>query len=99
MLPFLQGVDIVVAAPGRAREHLTAGTLRLDACIAVVLDEADLLLSEILSDFTSSLCWCALLAVQKFRNLAPLAQATRRSLRSRWVPCRLRRRRPRASCW
>ena len=34
---------------GRAREHLAAGTLRLDACVAVVLDEADLLLSEILS--------------------------------------------------
>lgn len=36
---------MVVAAPGRAREHLAAGTLRLDACAAVVLDEADLLLS------------------------------------------------------
>jgi superfamily II DNA/RNA helicase len=34
-----QGVDVVVAAPGRAREHLAAGTLRLDACAAVVLDE------------------------------------------------------------
>jgi DEAD/DEAH box helicase len=41
----IQGVDVVVAAPGRAREHLAAGTLRLDACAAVVLDEADLLLS------------------------------------------------------
>ena len=36
---------MVVAAPGRAREHLAAGTLRLDACAAIVLDEADLLLS------------------------------------------------------
>lgn len=42
----MQGVDVVVAGPGRAREHLAAGTLRLDACRAVVLDEADLLLSE-----------------------------------------------------
>lgn len=43
-----QGVDVVVAAPGRAREHLSAGTLRLDDAAAIVLDEADLLLSELL---------------------------------------------------
>lgn len=47
-LPNEQGVDVVVAAPGRAREHLSAGTLRLDDAAAIVLDEADLLLSELL---------------------------------------------------
>lgn len=47
-----QGVDVVVAAPGRAREHLSAGTLRLDDAAAVVLDEADLLLSEFHSFIT-----------------------------------------------
>lgn len=58
-------MDVVVAAPGRAREHLSAGTLRLDACTAVVLDEADLLLSELRINVTSychavcpsTICW------------------------------------------
>ncbi|HEU0103496.1 MAG TPA: DEAD/DEAH box helicase [Mycobacteriales bacterium] len=36
-----RGVDIVVATPGRALDHLKRGTLRLDAVQVVVLDEAD----------------------------------------------------------
>ena len=36
-----RGLDIVVATPGRAVDHLTRGSLRLDAVEAVVLDEAD----------------------------------------------------------
>ena len=36
-----QGVDIVVATPGRALDHVGRGTLRLDALEVVVLDEAD----------------------------------------------------------
>src|SRR3954447_19650413 len=41
-LPSLQrGVDVVVAAPGRALDHIRRGTLRLGALAAVVLDEAD----------------------------------------------------------
>jgi ATP-dependent RNA helicase DeaD len=36
-----RGVDIVVATPGRALDHLSRGTLRLDAVATVVLDEAD----------------------------------------------------------
>ncbi len=35
------GVDVVVATPGRALDHLGRGTLRLDALAVVVLDEAD----------------------------------------------------------
>jgi Superfamily II DNA and RNA helicases len=35
------GVDVVVATPGRALDHVARGTLRLDACDTVVLDEAD----------------------------------------------------------
>jgi ATP-dependent RNA helicase DeaD len=35
------GVDVVVATPGRAIDHLNRGTLRLDALATVVLDEAD----------------------------------------------------------
>jgi ATP-dependent RNA helicase DeaD len=35
------GVDIVVATPGRAVDHLTRGPLTLDAVEMVVLDEAD----------------------------------------------------------
>ncbi len=36
-----RGVDIVVATPGRARDHVTRGTLDLDDITVVVLDEAD----------------------------------------------------------
>ena len=35
------GVDVVVATPGRAVDHLTRGTLDLGALAMVVLDEAD----------------------------------------------------------
>ncbi len=36
-----RGVDVVVATPGRAVDHLKRGTLRLDRVGFVVLDEAD----------------------------------------------------------
>jgi ATP-dependent RNA helicase DeaD len=36
-----RGVDVVVATPGRAVDHLSRGTLVLDQLRAVVLDEAD----------------------------------------------------------
>ena len=36
-----QGADVVVATPGRALDHLSRGTLRLDRLAVVVLDEAD----------------------------------------------------------
>jgi ATP-dependent RNA helicase DeaD len=36
-----RGVDVVVATPGRAVDHLGRGTLRLDAVETMVLDEAD----------------------------------------------------------
>ncbi len=36
-----RGVEVVVATPGRALDHLTRGSLRLDRARMVVLDEAD----------------------------------------------------------
>jgi ATP-dependent RNA helicase DeaD len=36
-----RGVDVVVATPGRALDHIGRGTLALDALKVVVLDEAD----------------------------------------------------------
>jgi ATP-dependent RNA helicase DeaD len=36
-----RGVDVVVATPGRALDHLARGTLRLESLEVVVLDEAD----------------------------------------------------------
>ena len=36
-----RGVDVVVATPGRAIDHIGRGTLQLDALEVVVLDEAD----------------------------------------------------------
>ena len=35
------GIDVVVATPGRALDHIRRGTLRLDSLQVVVLDEAD----------------------------------------------------------
>ncbi|MBE1489803.1 DEAD/DEAH box helicase [Plantactinospora soyae] len=35
------GVDVVVATPGRALDHISRGTLRLGSLATVVLDEAD----------------------------------------------------------
>jgi ATP-dependent RNA helicase DeaD len=35
------GVDVVVATPGRALDHIARGTLNLEALAVVVLDEAD----------------------------------------------------------
>src|SRR4051812_8581834 len=36
-----RGVDVVVATPGRAVDHITRGSLRLDGVRVVILDEAD----------------------------------------------------------
>src|SRR4029079_15907986 len=36
-----RGVDVVIATPGRALDHIRRRTLRLDAVQMVVLDEAD----------------------------------------------------------
>ena len=36
-----RGLDVVVATPGRAVDHLNRGSLKLDAVEAVILDEAD----------------------------------------------------------
>jgi ATP-dependent RNA helicase DeaD len=39
--PLKRGVDVVVATPGRALDHITRGTLTLSGLKIVVLDEAD----------------------------------------------------------
>ena len=36
-----RGIDVVVATPGRALDHIRRGTLKLEGLSAVVLDEAD----------------------------------------------------------
>ena len=42
-----QGVDVVVATPGRIQELLARDSLRLDRCKAIVLDEVDVLLGAL----------------------------------------------------
>src|ERR1700753_2700526 len=39
--PLRRGVDVVVATPGRALDHINRGTLKLSGLEIVVLDEAD----------------------------------------------------------
>ena len=39
--PLKRGVDVVVATPGRALDHINRGTLKLSGLEIVVLDEAD----------------------------------------------------------
>eukprot|EP00198_Chlamydomonas_reinhardtii_P001248 XP_001690583.1 DEAD/DEAH box helicase-related protein [Chlamydomonas reinhardtii] len=41
-----EGVDLLVATPGRLQQHLADGGLRLDTCKALVMDEVDVLLGE-----------------------------------------------------
>ncbi|KAG2448777.1 hypothetical protein HYH02_006129 [Chlamydomonas schloesseri] len=41
-----EGVDLLVATPGRLQQHLADGGLRLDGCRALVMDEVDVLLGE-----------------------------------------------------
>ncbi|TCZ65394.1 DEAD/DEAH box helicase [Roseicella aquatilis] len=41
-----QGIDILVATPGRLQDHLDAGTARLDRVEVLVLDEADQMLDK-----------------------------------------------------
>jgi ATP-dependent RNA helicase DeaD len=41
LAPLRQGVDVVVATPGRALDHVRRGSLALDAVEIIVLDEAD----------------------------------------------------------
>jgi ATP-dependent RNA helicase DeaD len=36
-----RGVDVVIATPGRALDHIRRGTMKLDTLQAMVLDEAD----------------------------------------------------------
>ncbi|HXC81551.1 MAG TPA: DEAD/DEAH box helicase, partial [Trebonia sp.] len=39
--PLKRGVDVVVATPGRALDHINRGTLKLSGLEVLVLDEAD----------------------------------------------------------
>ena len=41
-----EGVDIIIATPGRLISHLSSGTLKLDQLEHLVLDEADRLLDS-----------------------------------------------------
>ena len=50
-----RGVDIVVATPGRALDHIRRGTLRLEGLAAVVLDEADEMLDMGFADDIESI--------------------------------------------
>ena len=54
-----EGVDLVIATPGRLGEHIKAGTLKLHHCQAVVLDEADVLLGDAYA-FSQQVCFCSI---------------------------------------
>ncbi len=61
-----RGVDVVVATPGRALDHVGRGTLNFDAIATVVLDEADEMLDMGFADELDAI----LAAVPKVRQTA-----------------------------
>jgi ATP-dependent RNA helicase DeaD len=61
-----RGVDVVVATPGRALDHVGRGTLNFDAIETVVLDEADEMLDMGFADELDAI----LAAVPKVRQTA-----------------------------
>ena len=61
-----RGVDVVVATPGRALDHVRRGTISFDAVEAVVLDEADEMLDMGFADELDAI----LAAVPKVRQTA-----------------------------
>jgi ATP-dependent RNA helicase DeaD len=61
-----RGVDVVVATPGRALDHVGRGTLKFDAIETVVLDEADEMLDMGFADELDAI----LAAVPKERQTA-----------------------------
>jgi len=66
-----RGVDVVVATPGRALDHIRRGTLKLDAVETVVLDEADEMLDMGFADELD-----AILAVVPTQRQTALFSAT-----------------------
>ena len=91
-----EGVDLVVATPGRLAEHIKGGTLKLAQCQAVVLDEADVLLGDAFAFAQQARpcpeAWCHLHSAQRL-HATPLqavpAKCTQfsmplRLLRTKW---------------
>ena len=75
-----RGVHVVVATPGRALDHLRRGTLKADALMAVVLDEADEMLDmgfaediELILDATPSARQTALFSATLPPRIAAIA--------------------------
>ena len=61
-----EGVDMLIATPGRLAEHIRAGNVELDGCMAMVLDEVDILLGEKRCQEVV-LCFC-LVALRRCRD-------------------------------
>jgi ATP-dependent RNA helicase DeaD len=80
-----RGVDVVIATPGRAVDHVTRGSLRLDGVEVLVLDEADEMLDMGFAEDLETL----LSATPEGRQTAlfsatisgPIAQIAKRHLR------------------
>jgi ATP-dependent RNA helicase DeaD len=81
-----RGVDVVVATPGRAVDHVTRGTLRLGGVDVVVLDEADEMLdmgfAEDLETLLSGTREDRQTALFSATISAPIARIARRHLRA-----------------
>ncbi len=80
-----RGVDIVVATPGRAVDHLTRGSLRLQGVTTVILDEADEMLdmgfAEDLETILSTTPGTRQTALFSATISGPIAQIAKRHLR------------------
>ena len=78
-----EGVDLVVATPGRLGEHIKAGTLKLHQCQAIVMDEADVLLGDAYA-FSAQVRPCSATYLPNL-CMALLAQSSTLQWHSRWT--------------
>ena len=90
-----RGVDVVVATPGRALDHLRRGSLELDAVQTVILDEADEMLDmgfaeelEAILERTPAERQTALFSATLPKRILEIAKRHLHSTRSRQDPAR-----------
>jgi DEAD/DEAH box helicase len=62
-----EGIDVLIATPGRISTLLEDGALSLDDCRAVVLDEVPAVISLVIDVMCCFQRWCCLLISEALR--------------------------------